>query len=256
MSFVSLLPAELRKTRRSGILAVLLLAAGLLWLPSAVNARLNFQMQAEGISPEHSYFVQGFLALAWLLYPGCMAVVTVLLDQTERSGGCLRKMLSLPVSPARLCLAKFAALLCFSAVLILLSVGGYYLSGAAASRREGYDFLLSLGFVLPKAAAVWAASLPMLAFFWLLAVSLPTPGLAAGLMLASAVPSVLVMNTCFWLLYPPDYAFYVVTALYGGLAEGMDTWTVSLFPWLPVAALLGAGCLGAACLRFGRAERR
>ena len=51
MNFVALLGVELRKLRRSHIIWILLLPVIFLWIPSVFNADMNFQMQAEGISP-------------------------------------------------------------------------------------------------------------------------------------------------------------------------------------------------------------
>ena len=65
MSFIRLLQAEFQKIRRSHIIWLLLAATVLLWVPSVANAHLNFEMQAEGISPEHNFFIQGFLGFCW-----------------------------------------------------------------------------------------------------------------------------------------------------------------------------------------------
>ncbi len=119
MSFLSLLPIERLKIKRSRILWIFAAAAAILWIPSILHAKLNFSMQAEGISPEHSFFIQGFLGMAWFMYPASMVVCCTLLTQTERSHKGLLKMLSLPVGAARLCLAKFTILLLFSSLPML-----------------------------------------------------------------------------------------------------------------------------------------
>ncbi|WP_286153830.1 ABC transporter permease [Sporofaciens musculi] len=91
MNFFTLLGVELKKIRRSRILFILGIAAVLLWLPFILNAHLNFDMEAEGISPEHNFFIQGFLGMAWFMFPASMVIGTVLLGQTERSNhGILR----------------------------------------------------------------------------------------------------------------------------------------------------------------------
>ena len=80
MGLASLFCVELQKVRRSKILLIQIAATVILWLPAILNADLNFTMQAEGISPEHNFFIQGFLGMTWLLYPSVMVVVTVLLN--------------------------------------------------------------------------------------------------------------------------------------------------------------------------------
>ena len=85
MSFLSLLGVEFKKIRRSKIMLILSVAVIALWLPSIFNANMNFQMQAEGISPEYNFLIQGFLGMSWFIFPASMVVSTVLLNQTERS---------------------------------------------------------------------------------------------------------------------------------------------------------------------------
>ena len=48
MSFLSLVSVEFKKIKRSKILLILLIATVILWIPSILNAQMNFDMQAEG----------------------------------------------------------------------------------------------------------------------------------------------------------------------------------------------------------------
>lgn len=49
MNFLSLVGVEFKKIKRSKILLILIVATVILWIPSIVNAKMNFDMQAEGI---------------------------------------------------------------------------------------------------------------------------------------------------------------------------------------------------------------
>lgn len=255
MSVFSLIGVEFQKIRRSKILLLLTLAAIILWLPSLVNAHMNFEMEAEGISPENNFFIQGFMGMAWFMLPASMIVSTVLLNMTERNSRGLLKMRSLPIRTARLCLAKFMVLVALEGTQLLMTAGMYYVSAAIASRMQEYSFALPPPFVWRETGILFLAGIPMLAVFWLLSVWLQTPIFSTGLGLASIVPSVLMINTKVWFLYPMSYPFFVITAEYGKLASNLDTAQISLFPWLPVAAGITVACLFIACLRFGQVER-
>lgn len=256
MNFFTLLGVEFRKIRRSKILWILLAAVILLWIPSIPHADLNFQMQAEGIAPEYNFLIQGFLGMSWFMFPASMVVATVLISQTERSNKGILKMLALPVSTAGLCLAKFAVLAALSAVQILMAVGMYYLSAAIATGTQDYSFLLPPLFVCKEAGLLLLSAVPMLAFFWLLSVCIQAPVFSIGIGLASIVPSVLMINTKMWFLYPMAYPFFVVRAEYGKLATGLTTAQVEYIPWIPAASGITIICLLVSCLCFGRAERR
>lgn len=258
MNLLALTRVEFQKIKRSGILLILFAATVILWIPSILNADLNFTMASKGISisPEANYFIQGFLGMSWFMFPGSMVVSTVLLSQTERGNKGILKMLTMPVGRAQFCLAKFFVLLTLALTQVLMMVGMYSLSGAVASRTQGYDLLLPPPYVLKKVGTVYLSSVPMLAFFWMLSVCIQTPIFSMGIGLASIVPSVLAINTKAWFLYPMSYPFYVMAAEQSRLMENGTVSVIESVPWIPVAAGITVICLTAACLRFGQAERR
>ncbi len=256
MSLLSLVGIEAGKIRRSKITLIMAAAVMLLWMPSIINAHLNFEMQAEGISPENNFLIQGFMGMAWFMFPASMVVSTVLLNMTERSDRGMLKMLSMPINTAKLCLAKFAVLLALAALQILMTVGMYFISAGIATKTQNYDFMLEPLFVFKEAGMIFAAAVPMLAFFWLLSVCIQTPIFSIGIGLASIVPAVLMINTKIWFAYPMSYPLFVITAEYGKLAANLTTSQVELIPWLPTAACVTVFCLFVSCLCFGRAERR
>ncbi len=147
MNFLSLLSVEYKKIKRSKIFLILFTAAFILWIPSIINSDLNFHMEAEGISPENNFFIQGFMAMSWFMFPASMVVVTVLLNQTERADNGIIKMLSLPASTVKLSLAKFVVMLSLAAVQILILTGAYYASAAIVSVIQDYNFILPPLFV-------------------------------------------------------------------------------------------------------------
>ena len=85
MNIFTLTAVEFKKIKRSKILLILIAATVILWLPNILNADLNFDMSDIGISPENSFFIQGFMGMAWFIYPAVMVVTTVILVQTERT---------------------------------------------------------------------------------------------------------------------------------------------------------------------------
>lgn len=256
MSFLSLVGIEFKKIRRSKILLILTAATIILWLPSIFNANLNFGMQAEGISPENNFLIQGFMGMAWFMFPASMVVSTVLLNMTERSNKGILKMLSLPIATNSLCLAKFVVLLALAAFQILMTALMYFVSAGVASQIQDYNFILQPLFVFKEAGLIFVSAIPMLAFFWLLSVCIQTPIYSIGVGLASIVPSVLMINTKIWFAYPMAYPFFMITAEYGKLASNFTAAQVEFIPWIPVAIVITILCLSISCLRFGQAERR
>ena len=129
-------------------------------------------------------------------------------------------------------------------------------SAAIVTGTQDYNFILSPLFVFKEVGFIAASTIPMLAFFWLLAVCIQTPIFSIGIGLASIVPSVLMINTKAWFAYPMSYPFFVITSEYGKLATNLTTSQVEFFPWIPVAIAITVVCLCISCFRFGQAERR
>ena len=85
MNLFSLINIEFKKIKRSHIIWIVIIPIVILWIPAIINSNMNFEMQAEGISPENNFFIQSFIGLAWFMYPATLVISTVLLNQTERS---------------------------------------------------------------------------------------------------------------------------------------------------------------------------
>ena len=122
MNFLSLVGVELKKIRRSKILLILLIPVIMMWIPSIINADMNFDLRGIPITPENNFFIQGFMGMVWFMIPASLVICTVLLNQTERSNKGILKMLSLPISTTKLCLAKFTVLILLAAFQMVISV--------------------------------------------------------------------------------------------------------------------------------------
>ena len=256
LSLPALFGVELLKIRRSKIFWILLIPAVMMWLPSALNADINFIMGEYDVAPEYNFFIQGYMGMAWFMIPATLIIYCVLLHQTELSHRGLVKSLSLPVSSVKLCLAKFLVTVLLTVVQLVLSVAAYYGAAMLASRLYEYDFVLPFSYVCRTAALIYLAALPMAAVFWMLSVLIQTPIFSAGLGLASIVPSVLMLNTKFWCWYPFDYSFYMLMTEYGRIAPEIYDSEVQLLPLLPVGIGVTLLCLVIACLRYRHGEEQ
>ena len=256
MSYFSLVGVELKKIRRSKILLILFTPVIMMWLPSIFNANMYFDPQGIPITPENNFFIQGFMGMVCFMIPATLVICTVLLNQTERSNKGILKMLSLPVSSSKLCLAKFTVVILLSFVQMVMTIGTYYISAAIASQMQDYNFMLGPIYVCRNALCFYAGAIPMAAVFWMLSILIQKPIFSVGIGLASIVPSVLMINTKIWFAYPMSYPFYLLMVEYGKAAEGVYTTQVDWLPWLPAAIGITVLALAVSCIRFGAAERR
>lgn len=256
MSFCSLIGIEFKKIRRSKIIFILIIPVIMMWLPSIINAAMNFDLHEISITPEKNFFIQGFMGMTWFMIPASLVICTVLLNQTERADNGITKMLSLPLSTAKLCLAKFIILIMLSMIQMLMTIAAYYISAALASQMQNYPFILDPFYICRKALCLYAGAIPMAAVFWMISIFIQTPILSVGIGLASIVPSVIIINTKIWFAYPMSYPFYLLMVEYGKAAEGVYETQISWLPWLPAAIIITGLTLAVSCMRYGRYERR
>ncbi|MDF2568128.1 MAG: hypothetical protein K0R90_1584, partial [Oscillospiraceae bacterium] len=221
-----------------------------------MNADINFNMVAEGVSPESNFFIQSFLGFSWVMLPASLVIMTVLISQTERTNNGILKMLALPISGMKLCLAKFCVLLFLMATEIFIMLLAYFPSVILASKQCKYEFMLDPLYVFKICGLLFIISIPMAAIYWLISVLLKNPVASVGVGLATVVPIVLAINTKVWFAYPMCYPMMTITSEMHKLATKMGTFPLNMLPWIPVAIGFTLIALGIACAIFGKAERK
>ena len=256
MNFLSLVGVELKKIRRSKILLILLIPVIMMWIPSIINADMNFDLRGIPITPENNFFIQGFMGMVWFMIPASLVICTVLLNQTERSNKGILKMLSLPISTTKLCLAKFTVLILLAAFQMVMSIGAYYICAAIVTHTQDYNFILEPLYVCKNVCSIYAAAIPMAAVYLAVSTLIQSPIFSVGIGLASIVPSVLMIITKIWFAYPMSYPFYLIMVAYGRAAEGVYETQIAWLPWLPVAVGITILALVVSCMRYGASERR
>lgn len=75
----------------------------------------------------------------------------------------LSRIQSLPVSRAKLCLAKFTVLILLAAFQMAMSMGTYYICAAIVTHTQDYNFILEPLYVCKNVCSIYAAAIPMAA---------------------------------------------------------------------------------------------
>lgn len=164
-----------QKIRRSKILLILLIPVIMMWIPSIINADMNFDLRGIPITPENNFFIQGFMGMVWFMIPASLVICTVLLNQTERSNKGILKMLSLPISTTKLCLAKFTVLILLAAFQMVMSIGAYYICAAIVTHTQDYNFILEPLYVCKNVCSIYAAAIPMVAVYLAVSTLIQSP---------------------------------------------------------------------------------
>lgn len=121
------------------------------------------------------FFIQGFMGMVWFMIPASLVICTVLLNQTERSNKGILKMLSLPISTTKLCLAKFTVLILLAAFQMVMSIGAYYICAAIVTHTQDYNFILEPLYVCKNVCSIYAAAIPMAAVYLAVSTLIQSP---------------------------------------------------------------------------------
>ncbi len=252
MNFLELLKIEFMKVKRSKIIP-LIFVSPILVIASGV-ANLSSYFTPEYTNAWAAMFIQSALVYAYYLLPFSMIVVCVMIAGRETQNNGILKMLALPISRYALSMAKFCVLLFYLFAEIVIFIGVFVIAGLIATSSTGITESLPILYLLKSCFNLFFTMLPCVATMWAITVLFENPLLSVGLNLLLVIPSVLVANTTFWIVYPYCYSGYLVScSLYDFATEGSSV-VFELFPFLPCAILIFISVFFISVFGFGKKE--
>ncbi|MCR5194756.1 MAG: ABC transporter permease [Pseudobutyrivibrio sp.] len=247
-----MLSIEFSKIKRSWIVPLLFIAP-ILVVATGV-ASLSRYLTPEYTSAWPAMFIQSALVYSYYLLPLSMIIVCVMISARETQNNGILKMLALPVSRQKMSLCKFAVIVFFLLMEILVFFVAFVIAGIIATKTNNVEEALPLGYLLSCCAKLFITMLPATAFMWAITVLFEKPLLSIGLNLLLVIPGVLVANTSAWLCYPYCYSGYLVTcSLYKYTTEA-NTSVFQPFPFAIYATVLFILALTISVVRFGKKE--
>ncbi|OPX42551.1 ABC-2 family transporter protein [Ruminiclostridium hungatei] len=253
MSFLELIRIELKKVRRSKILLLISIPPLLVVISGITN--LSRYFTPEYPSAWEAMLVQSALLFGYYLLPFSMVVVGVMIAQRENQNNGILKMLALPVSRAKMALAKLVVLLCYLAMEIAVFFAAFIVAGTIATQAANLNQSLPILYLLKWSVLLFVTAVPATAAMWMITVMFEKPALSIGLNMLLVIPGVLVANTPFWPAYPYCYSGYVVTTELQRISGGMEA-TFDAFPFVPAAILITLIAILVSSCRFGKKEMR
>lgn len=254
MNFISLINIELKKIKRSKIIFILLISVGMIMISMISSAKIN--LKSEGINPGYNMFIQSALSLTVFMLPLSFAVITVLLSQTERKNRGIIKMLTLPVSPEKIALAKFCTVIFIMAGEIALFLILYIPSQILASNRAGINLSIPTGYILNWGLRIFAASIPMASFFFMISICINNAAASLGLQFLFTVPIILAANTKYWFVYAADYPAKLIMQEQGRFMENTRFNIPDLNLWILSAVLITILTILISAVCFSKTETK
>lgn len=256
MSFYELLKIEFLKVKRSKIVPLIFIAPILVIVSGVVSISNYF-------TPEYTnawaaMFIQSALLYAYYLLPFSMIVVCVMISGRETQNNGILKMLVLPVSRPALCMAKYAVLLFYLAMEMLVFFAVFVAAGLYATYMMSITDTIPIGYLLKWCVGLFITMVPSTAVMWMLTVLFEKSLLSIGLNLLLVIPGVLVANTPLWIFYPYCYSGYLVScALNEFTTRNTGTpFSMTILPSVLCAVLILLLATILSALQFGRKEMR
>ena len=154
-----------------------------------------------------------------------------------------------------LCLiSRKVCVLFFYLLMEMFFLAVFVITGLIATINTGITEALPAMYVLKWCAGLFFTMLLSVATMWAITVLFVKPLLSVDLNMLLVIPSVILVNTPFWVVYPYCYSGYLVSCfLHDFTAKGVST-GFNLFPFLPCAILVFVLVLTVAVKRFGKNE--
>lgn len=245
---------EFEKIKRSWI-SPLIFVAPILVVASGV-ASLSSYFSPEYTNAWAAMFIQSALVYAYYLLPLSMIVVCVMIAARESQNNGILKMLALPVSRAKLSLAKFCVVMFFLLMEIVVFFVVFLVAGMVAIHSKNVDEALPIAYLLGSCMKLFFAMLPAIACMWAITILFEKKIFSIGLNLLLVIPGVLVANTSAWIIYPYCYSGYLVSCSLHAFSAETDTMRFELFPFLPCAFLIFWAAVLVSVIGFGKKEMR
>ncbi|MCR4568503.1 MAG: ABC transporter permease [Pseudobutyrivibrio sp.] len=244
-----MLAIEFKKIKRSWIIP-LIFVAPILVVATGV-ASLSSYFTPEYTNAWSAMFIQSALVYAYYLLPLSMIVVCVMISARETQNNGLLKMLALPVSRKQLALCKYAVVVFFLLMDIVVFFIVFSIAGFIAIKTKNVNEALPLGYLLSCCVKLFLTMLPVTAVMWAITTLFERPLLSIGLNFLLVIPGVLVANTGAWLCYPYCYSGYLVSCSLHEFTATAGNTPFQIFPFIAYAIVIFFGFLWISVKKFG-----
>lgn len=247
-----MLAIEFKKIKRSWIVPLIFIAPILVVASGISNLSQYFTPEYTSAWP--AMFIQSALVYAYYLLPLSMIVVCVMISARETQNNGILKMLALPVDRAKLSLAKFAVILTFLFLEILVFFVIFIVAGKIAISSHNISEDIPLFYLVTCCVKLFLTMIPAVALMWAITVVFEKPILSIGVNIFLVLPGILVANTGAWILYPYCYSGYLISCSLRDFTTETDSARFQLLPFLPCAAVMFILALMLSVYKFGKKE--
>ena len=255
MKFLQLLSIELLKTKRPKIFPILLIMP-LLGIATSI-ATVTQRITPGDSNVWQTMFSHCALGFGLYLLPFCMITVCAMLSGRETKDNGMLKMLALPVSRSKLALAKFIVLLRYLAMELVVFIIIFVIAGlVSTAQMTNMLYSIPIVYILKWSACLFVLSLPSLTLMWMITIVFEKPVLSIGLNILLIIPSVVIVTTQYWALYPHSYSAYIVACELRRLYEGATSIVLDISIFLPCSILVFIIALVVSIIQFGKKEMK
>lgn len=224
MQIGKLFMLELKKTKRSFILPILLLPP-LLVVISGITS-ISTYLKDNALNAWEAMFLQSSLLFAYYLLPLVMTIVCVLISQRETQNNGILKMMALPVPHQELAAAKFLVLIYYLILEIMIFFFSFLIAGFVAVHNAQISQALPVGYLFSLSFKMLIATLPCLSLIWMITVLFIKPIISIGLNLVLCIFGAIINCTPLRIIYPYCYAGSIISqAAHMGNDSLMETVT-------------------------------
>lgn len=231
----NLLCAELLKIKRSKILWIVILAPLFIVIQGVANfIRYKEIFTNQGQNIWNKLYEQSIIFYCLILLPILITLVVTLISRIENTNSGWKYFLTLPVKRSHVYFSK----LIISCGLIFINTLTLSLSMFIAGKIVGAEKVVPYSLIFGKPFLAFLASFPIISILYLISIRFTYSTIALGVGIGLTIPSILVANTKFWIIYPWTYPTIAgLNNMFSDKAKGITIYVLSLVIFLTLSFL-------------------
>lgn len=219
-----MLQIEMLKLKHSKILWIVTLAPAFIVFQGVSNFMRYYELFTEkGQNIWEQLYSQSVIFYSFILLPILITLIMTILSKVENDDGGWKYALCLPIKRSDIYISKFLIGSSLVLINILIFIISILISGKILKAPNPIPYKTIIG----QPLLAYLVSFPVMIITYIVSINYSHVGVPLGLGIGLTLPTILVANTKYWILYPWTYP---AMATLGGGSFLESIWSKLMYP--------------------------
>ena len=227
---LKMLQIEMLKLKHSKILWIAVLAPAFIVFQGASNFLRYYDLFTEkGQNIWDQIYTQSVIFYSFLLLPILITLIMSIIGKVENDNGGWKYALTLPIKRKDMYISKFI----MGSFMVLINILVFIISVLIAGKMVKAPSPIPYGMIVGQPILSYIVSFPIMIIIYIISINFSHIGIPLGLGIGLTLPTILVANTKYWILYPWTYPA-MATSGGGMFEENMLIYPISIILFIIV----------------------